>query len=113
MLIRVQAAALSMEEKDKIANEEAERRLKATLAAKREPSMVTSRVASPNQGEPATPVEATPRPKTPASEAQVAADPVPMEGVEVAAPVSPPNSDVRFFFSTSWIFLVISCSHDY
>ncbi|EGO01596.1 hypothetical protein SERLA73DRAFT_49063 [Serpula lacrymans var. lacrymans S7.3] len=48
-------AALSMQEKERLANEEAEKRLKARLAAKREPSTATSRVASPNGGSQSTP----------------------------------------------------------
>ncbi|KAJ3795196.1 transcription factor/nuclear export subunit protein 2-domain-containing protein [Lentinula aff. detonsa] len=39
--------ALKMEEKQRLANEEAEKRLKAALTAKREPSVTQSRIASP------------------------------------------------------------------
>lgn len=39
-----------MQEQERVANEEAEKRLKAALTAKREPSNVTSRVSSPSIG---------------------------------------------------------------
>lgn len=45
------AAALAAEERERVANEEAEKRLKAALAAKRDPSIVNSRIASPAVGE--------------------------------------------------------------
>ncbi|KAH9938580.1 transcription factor/nuclear export subunit protein 2-domain-containing protein [Fomitopsis serialis] len=47
---RVQSSALAMQEKERLASEEAERRLKAALTAKREP-IAASRVASPSIGE--------------------------------------------------------------
>ncbi|KAG6833844.1 hypothetical protein H0H87_011778 [Tephrocybe sp. NHM501043] len=46
-------SALAMQEQERLANEEAEKRLKAALTAKREP--VTSRVASPSLGTPNAP----------------------------------------------------------
>ena len=50
-LIRfAQAAALAQQEKERVASEEAEKRLKAALTAKREPNISASRVASPNPG---------------------------------------------------------------
>ena len=45
------AAALAAEEQERAANEEAEKRLKAALAAKRDPSIANSRIASPAVGE--------------------------------------------------------------
>ena len=39
-----------MQEKERVASEEAEKRLKAALTAKREPNATVSRVASPNPG---------------------------------------------------------------
>ena len=45
------AAALAAEEQERVANEEAEKRLKAALAAKRDPSIANSRIASPAVGE--------------------------------------------------------------
>lgn len=36
-----------MQEQERLANEEAEKRLKAALTAKREPSVIQSRIASP------------------------------------------------------------------
>ncbi|KAI0375719.1 hypothetical protein BV20DRAFT_1059341 [Pilatotrama ljubarskyi] len=44
------AAALALQEKERVASEEAEKRLKAALTAKREPNTTASRVASPNPG---------------------------------------------------------------
>nr|VWP00540.1 Palmitoyltransferase AKR1 (EC (Ankyrin repeat-containing protein AKR1) [Ganoderma boninense] len=44
------AAALAMQEKERVASEEAEKRLKAALTAKREPNASVSRIASPNPG---------------------------------------------------------------
>jgi len=45
------SAALAAEEQERVANEEAEKRLKAALAAKRDPSIANSRIASPAVGE--------------------------------------------------------------
>ncbi|TFY55341.1 hypothetical protein EVG20_g9356 [Dentipellis fragilis] len=45
-------AALAKEEQDRLAGMETEKRLKAALAAKRDPSSSTSRIASPAAGEP-------------------------------------------------------------
>ncbi|GLB33487.1 putative THO complex subunit 2 N-terminus [Lyophyllum shimeji] len=56
------SSALAMQEQERIANEEAEKRLKAALTAKREP--IVSRVASPSFGTPSAPevaVETKPR----------------------------------------------------
>lgn len=50
-----QASALAMQEQERVANEEAEKRLKAALTAKREPASSASRVASPSLGNPSTP----------------------------------------------------------
>lgn len=46
----VQKAALALQEQERMANEEEEKRLKAALKAKREPSTATSRVSSPSIG---------------------------------------------------------------
>ena len=45
------AAAVAAEEQERVANEEAEKRLKAALAAKRDPSIAHSRIASPVVGD--------------------------------------------------------------
>lgn len=45
------ATALAAEEQERVANEEAEKRLKAALAAKRDPSIANSRIASPAVGD--------------------------------------------------------------
>jgi THO complex subunit 2 len=41
---------LALQEQERVANEEEEKRLKAALKAKREPSAATSRVSSPSIG---------------------------------------------------------------
>jgi THO complex subunit 2 len=46
----VQKAALVMQEQERVVNEEAEKRLKAALTAKHEPSNTVSRVSSPSVG---------------------------------------------------------------
>lgn len=60
------AAALAAEEQERAANEEAEKRLKAALAAKRDPSIANSRIASPAVGEVSSSSE-TPAPAEPKS----------------------------------------------
>jgi len=45
------ASAMAAEEQERVASEEAEKRLKAALAAKRDPSIAHSRIASPVVGE--------------------------------------------------------------
>lgn len=53
-----------MQEKERVASEEAEKRLKAALTAKREPNAAVSRIASPNPGtESASNVDAAVEPK--------------------------------------------------
>lgn len=49
-LHRLQKAALVMQEQEKLANEEEEKRLKAALTAKREAGTANTRVASPALG---------------------------------------------------------------
>jgi hypothetical protein len=56
------AAALAAEEQERVANEEAEKRLKAALAAKRDPSIANSRIASPAVGEVSSSSSETPVP---------------------------------------------------
>ncbi|KAL1944225.1 hypothetical protein VTO73DRAFT_3410 [Trametes versicolor] len=67
------AAALALQEKERVASEEAEKRLKAALTAKREPNPSASRVASPNPGatsDPAPSSEGTSEVKSTAPESQ-------------------------------------------
>ncbi|OBZ76414.1 THO complex subunit 2 [Grifola frondosa] len=78
------AAALAMQEKERVESVEAERRLKAALTAKREPNASTSRVASPSLGESSANPEASAESKTPIPEAQ--STDVPMEISEAPAP---------------------------
>ena len=84
-----------MQEKERVASEEAERRLKAALTAKREPNATTSRVASPNPGAEGTPSGDVPAdPKLPVSESP--SGEVVMESAEKAA--TPP--EVRGAFAS-------------
>ncbi|KAF5387899.1 hypothetical protein D9615_000104 [Tricholomella constricta] len=65
-------SALAMQEQERVANEEAEKRLKAALTAKREPT--TSRIASPKRGNSAAPdtaVDAKPRVEEPPTQEDV------------------------------------------
>ncbi|TFK56192.1 hypothetical protein OE88DRAFT_1621965 [Heliocybe sulcata] len=85
--VKLLAAALTMQEKERRASEEQEKRLKAALTAKREPSSTTSRVASPAAGESGTTAESevegksgTPAPK---------ADDVVMEGTDAGSALAP------------------------
>ncbi|KAF9076495.1 transcription factor/nuclear export subunit protein 2-domain-containing protein [Rhodocollybia butyracea] len=89
-------SALSMEEQERLANQEAERRLKAALTAKREPSISQSRVASPL---PNSVTESSSESKL-ASDTHTALEDVPLEadGHGLAAPESPwlPQLEVLF-----------------
>lgn len=78
-----------MQEQERIANEEAEKRLKAALTAKREPGSSTSRVASPAIGASAT---SEPSNEAKASEAGTA----PME-VDTIPPAVAPKEEVDNF----------------
>ncbi|KAI0082601.1 hypothetical protein K474DRAFT_1655406 [Panus rudis PR-1116 ss-1] len=82
-------AASELQEKERIASEETEKRLKAALAAKREPS-AASRVASPAVGETATPTEAAADGKVIATENGTSTEPAPMEGIDAQAPANAP-----------------------
>ncbi|KAH9899792.1 transcription factor/nuclear export subunit protein 2-domain-containing protein [Cubamyces lactineus] len=93
------AAALAQQEKERVASEEAEKRLKAALTAKREPNISASRVASPNPGTggeaPATNGETPGEGKPSAPEGQQMD--ISMETSEAAvtvavAPASPPET---------------------
>ncbi|OSD04328.1 hypothetical protein PYCCODRAFT_1444038 [Trametes coccinea BRFM310] len=83
------AAALAQQERERVANEEAEKRLKAALTAKREPNATASRVASPNPGaETPAASESTPEVKQAPPNGQQAD--VPMESTDAPA-ASPPE----------------------
>ena len=61
------ATAMAAEEQERVASEEAEKRLKAALAAKRDPSMANSRIASPAVGDTGSselPAAVEPKPNT-------------------------------------------------
>jgi THO complex subunit 2 len=84
------ATAMATEEQERVANEEAEKRLKAALAAKRDPSIANSRIASPAVGdtgssEPPTTVESKPS----AQEVKQSEDVVMENGDSQALTVSP------------------------
>ncbi|RDX55708.1 hypothetical protein OH76DRAFT_1461168 [Lentinus brumalis] len=101
------SAALAMQEKERVASEEAEKRLKAALTAKREPNVSASRVASPNPGADSTPNgETNGEPKAVVGESQPGD--VVMEVAEektaTAAEVSPtcaPSTSNRQIMSTA------------
>ena len=83
-----QASALALQEKERIASEEAEKRLKAALTAKREPNVTASRVASPNPAaENASTVETTSDAKPTVSASQ--SGDVVMESAEEKPPAPP------------------------
>jgi THO complex subunit 2 len=97
-------AALAMQEQERIAGEEAERRLKAALTAKREPSASASRVASPirtvvgTAPEPSQDLKQITDPKQalelkPLVEDAVPSDDVAMESVDATLPLQ--SVDVR------------------
>lgn len=73
-----------MNEKERIASEEAEKRLKAALTAKREPAASTSRVGSPAIGDSAPQSESAREGKAPTQGEDVA-----MEGTETSIPAQP------------------------
>jgi THO complex subunit 2 len=79
-----------MQEQERIANEEAEKRLKAALTAKREPGVTASRVASPVVGNPATPESTDPKPSS-ADEVESSMD----VDSAVIPPPPPQRDDVR------------------
>lgn len=60
---------MDLDAQERLANEEAEKRLKAALTAKREPSASASRVASPAVGTPSNPESTTVPPAEPSAEA--------------------------------------------
>lgn len=78
-----------MKEQEHTANEEAEKRLKAALTAKREP-VTASRMASPIPGLPATP-ESNGDVKPPSEETTNADDAMDTEGSTTVAPVPEVN----------------------
>ncbi|CAL1701359.1 unnamed protein product [Somion occarium] len=84
-------AALEAQDKERIASEEAEKRLKATLTAKREPGSANSRIPSPAAGEASTPGEAPSAQNRNGVvvENNNSADGVPMEIIEVPQNNSP------------------------
>ena len=89
------ATALAAEEQERVANEEAEKRLKAALAAKRDPSIANSRIASPavgdaNSSETPAHVES----KSGSQDAKPSEDDVVMENGDVQAPTVSPAPEV-------------------
>ena len=91
-----------MQEQERIANEEAEKRLKAALTAKREPGATASRVASPAVGNPATPESSDPKPSS-TDEVESSMD----VDLAVVPPPPPQKDDVRF------IVYCLSFSHEF
>lgn len=92
--VYVKSSALAMAEQERIAGEEAEKRLKAALTAKREPASA-SRIASPHLGTPI-PLEST-ADFNPAVEEASAQEDVSME-VEASVTPSALNPEVSSKF---------------
>jgi len=88
-----------MQEQERIANEEAEKRLKAALTAKREPGATASRVASPAVGNSVTPESTDPKPSS-ADEVESSMDVDPV----VVLPPPPQKDDVCSFYC---LFIVL------
>jgi len=89
------ASAMAAEEQERVANEEAEKRLKAALAAKRDPSITNSRIASPVVGDASsseTPPVVDSKPST--QEVKPSEDVV-MENGDSQAPTVSPAPEVR------------------
>ena len=86
-----------MQEKEQIASQEAEKRLKAALAAKRDPSTANSRIASPSIGESGMVVEmpSEPKPETKSSEDVV------MDNGNGSTSTSSPKPEVNTIYLTS------------
>ncbi|THH13890.1 hypothetical protein EW146_g6381 [Bondarzewia mesenterica] len=90
-------AALAMQEQERIASQEAEKRLKAALAAKRDPSAANSRIASPSVGETtATATETSTETKPVAQESKSSEDVV-MENGDAHASIEPPQPESPWF----------------
>ncbi|KAI0312477.1 transcription factor/nuclear export subunit protein 2-domain-containing protein [Amylostereum chailletii] len=92
----LRTAALALEEQERIASEQAEKRLKAALAAKRDPTSVASRVASPAVGEsvPATTKDISEESKSLAVPDAKTDEDVVMENSDAAPPVKLSQADV-------------------
>jgi THO complex subunit 2 len=89
------AAAVAAEEQERVANEEAEKRLKAALAAKRDPSIAHSRIASPVVGDTnssETPATVDSKPST---QAVKPSDDVVMDNGDTQASAVSPAPEVR------------------
>jgi THO complex subunit 2 len=101
------ASAMAAEEQERVANEEAEKRLKAALAAKRDPSIAHSRIASPvvgDVGSSETPPVLDSKPST--QESKASEDAIMENGDAQASTVSPaPEVSAEHFAS------VIRLSH--
>ncbi|RDB20480.1 THO complex subunit 2 [Hypsizygus marmoreus] len=93
--------ALAVQEQERVANEEAEKRLKAALTAKREPS-AASRMASPNIGN-STASDALVDAKPPNEESQ-ADDEVAMEVEQNFVAVAPPTPESPWLPELSALF---------
>jgi THO complex subunit 2 len=105
------ASAMAAEEQERVANEEAEKRLKAALAAKRDPSIAAnSRIASPVVGDASSsevPLVVDSRPST---QEIKSSDDVIMENGDSQAPTVSPAPEVSAeYFSLGYPPLTASC----
>ena len=85
----MQEAAKDSQEKERIAHEDVEKRLKAVLREKREPNASNSRIASPAIGDASTPAESS----STAAKDDTQTNGTPMEGVDGPAQNSPPSEE--------------------
>jgi len=85
-----------MQEQERLANEEAEKRLKAALTAKREPTTAASRMASPSIGNSSNAdIQADSKP---AIQESSAIEDASMEAEPTSVAVSPPSPEASFCF---------------
>jgi THO complex subunit 2 len=97
------ASAMAAEEQERVANEEAEKRLKAALAAKRErdPSIANSRVASPVVGDASSSETPTVVDSKPGTQEAKPSEDVVMENGDSQAPAVSPAPEVSTEHITS------------
>lgn len=102
------ATAVAAEEQERVASEEAEKRLKAALAAKRDPSIANSRIASPAVGESNSSETSPPVDPKPNTQEVKASEDVIMENGDAQAPaVSPVEVNTVQLFWIRWLLTLL------
>lgn len=91
-----------MQEQERLAGEEAEKRLKAALTAKREPGITSSRLASPLSGNPSALESSDPKP------ASTEESETPME-IDVTNTTPTQKDDVIPFMFNQFFVLILAC----